>query len=282
MPLSIVGLIASAFLALSAQCHAGALGAGFRGGSFRNGFVAHNGGTAFRMGTGIRRNFAFRSAFAFGRNRLLFRRDHRFFSQQFVLPLYWYPYCNFGDYSYLDNGPDYDYQYGDNLAAPVQPESSRPAVDRSPIYVIINTGNSGPMNSTLHTAYTSSGYGSTDTAGRQSIVSQQPIEKIDARTDPTTLTPVAVPQPTESAAKSTQTTARSGVFDNLVLLSWLENDGKDVIYVRNTETNDVQKITSEPNIDNFRIVEVHPNADPKQFEAIISNGNQQGPVRFRF
>ena len=53
-------------------------------------------------------------------------------------------------------------------------------------------------------------------------------------------------------------------------------------YVQNTETNDVQKITSEPNLDNFRIVEVHPNADPKLFEAIISNGSQQGPVKFRF
>src|SRR5271165_544596 len=52
--------------------------------------------------------------------------------------------------------------------------------------------------------------------------------------------------------------------------------------VQNTETNDVQKITSEPNLDNFRIVELHPNADPKLFEAVISNGSQQGPVRFRF
>jgi len=55
-----------------------------------------------------------------------------------------------------------------------------------------------------------------------------------------------------------------------------------VIYVQNTETNDVQKITFEPNLDNFRIVELHPNADPKLFEAVISNGSQQGPVRFRF
>jgi len=62
-----------------------------------------------------------------------------------------------------------------------------------------------------------------------------------------------------------------------------EHDGgKDVIFVKNLETNDVQRITSQPNIDNFRIVEIHPNADPKQFEAIISNGFEQGAVRFRF
>ena len=61
-------------------------------------------------------------------------------------------------------------------------------------------------------------------------------------------------------------------FGNLVVVSWLEDAGKDVIYVQNTETNDVQKITYEPNLDNFRIVELHPNADPKLFEAVISNG----------
>jgi hypothetical protein len=27
---------------------------------------------------------------------------------------------------------------------------------------------------------------------------------------------------------------------------------------------------------------VHPNADPKEFEAIISNGSEQIPVKFRF
>ena len=71
-------------------------------------------------------------------------------------------------------------------------------------------------------------------------------------------------------------------FGNLVLVSWLEDAGKDVIYVQNTVTSDVQKITSEPNLDNFRIVELHSNADPKLFEAVISNGSQQGPVRFSF
>jgi hypothetical protein len=276
IPLSIVGLIAGVFLALSARSHAGPVGAGFHGGGFRSGFVAHSGGMGLRTGAGIRRNFGF------GRNRLFFRRDHRFFSQQILLPFYWYPYFDYGDYSYLDNGPDNDYQYWDNSAAPVQPQSSRPAVDRAPIYVIINTGNSGPMNSSPNTAYNSSGYGSTDAAGRQRIVTREPVEKTGVRTDPATLTPVADPQPTETVAKSTTPQAQSGTFGNLVLLSWLENDGEDVIYVRNTETNDVQKITSEPNYENFRIVEVHPNTDPKQFEAIISNGNQQGPVRFRF
>jgi hypothetical protein len=73
---------------------------------------------------------------------------------------------------------------------------------------------------------------------------------------------------------------KPSVLDKLVLVSWLNDAGKIVIYVQNMETNEVQRITSEPNKDNFRIVEVHPNADPKQFEVVISNGNEKGPVKF--
>jgi len=74
---------------------------------------------------------------------------------------------------------------------------------------------------------------------------------------------------------------KPSVLDKLVLVSWLDEAGKVVIYVQNTETNEEQKITSEPNNDNFRIVEIHPSADPKLFEAVIANGSEKGPVRFR-
>jgi len=230
------------------------------------------------MGSGIRRNFAFRPGFAFRQNRRFFHRD-----RQFAWPVYWYPYYPY-DYSYLDYGPDNDYQYWDNSAASVQPESVRPAVDRGPVVVVINTGNSQPLDSRANTAYINSGYSSTDAAGQQRIVMQDPNEKIGPGADPRTFVPPAVPQPTQTAAKGTQTKpqAQAGIFGNLVLVSWLEEAGKDVIYVQNTETNDVQEITSEPNLDNFRIVELHPNADLRLFEAVISNGRQQGPVRFRF
>jgi hypothetical protein len=210
-------------------------------------------------------------------------RDHRVFFQQFSWPVYWSPYYP-DDYSYLDNGPDNDYQSGDNSAPSVQPESFRPALDHGPVVVSINTGNSRPIDSSPDTAYTNSGYSSSDTAGKQRIVMQDPNEKIGPGADPRTFVPPAVPQPTQTAAKSAQRRPQThvGAFGNLVLVSWLEDAGKDVIYVQNTETNDVQKITSEPNLDNFRIVELHPNADPKLFEAVISNGVQQGPVTFRF
>ena len=74
---------------------------------------------------------------------------------------------------------------------------------------------------------------------------------------------------------------KPSVMDKLVLLSWLNEGGRTVIYVQNTETNEVQKITSEPNKENFRIVEIRPNPDPKLFEAVISNGEGVGTVKFR-
>jgi hypothetical protein len=76
-------------------------------------------------------------------------------------------------------------------------------------------------------------------------------------------------------------TYRPRVMDKLVLVSWLNDGGRTVIYVQNTETNEVQKITSEPNKDNFRIVEIHPDPDPKLFEAVISDGREKGVVKFR-
>jgi hypothetical protein len=74
---------------------------------------------------------------------------------------------------------------------------------------------------------------------------------------------------------------KANLLDKLVLVSWLDDAGKTVIFVQNTETNDVQRVTYDPNKDHFRIVEIHPNADPKLFEAVISNGSEKGPVRFR-
>ena len=209
-------------------------------------------------------------------------RDHRVFFQQFSSPVYWSPYYS-DDYSDLDYGPDNDNQSGDNSSASLQPGSFRSALDHGPAVVSINAGNSRP-NSNPDTAYTNSGYNSSDTAGKQRIVTEGANEKIGPGADLRTFVPPAIPKPAQTAAKGAQTRPQThvGAFGNLVLVSWLEDAGKDVIYVKNIETNDVQKITSEPNLDHFRLVGLHPNADPKLFEAVISNGAQEGPVRFRF
>src|SRR5271155_4008026 len=35
-------------------------------------------------------------------------------------------------------------------------------------------------------------------------------------------------------------------FDKLILASWLNDGGKDVVYVQNTDTNELEKVTKEP------------------------------------
>jgi hypothetical protein len=210
-------------------------------------------------------------------------RGHRLFFQQFAWPAYGSTYSPYDD-SYLEDGSDNDSQDGDNSDPSVQPEPFTPAVDHGPVVVSINTGNSRPVDPRANPESINNGYHSSAAAGQPGIVIQNPNEKIGPQADPKPFVPQVVPQAAQTAAKGAQTRPQTpvGTFGNLVLVSWLEDAGKDVIYVQNTETNEVQKITSKPNLDNFRIVELHPNADPKLSEAVISNGVQQGPVRFRF
>jgi hypothetical protein len=100
--------------------------------------------------------------------------------------------------------------------------------------------------------------------------------------DPVTPGDPVTPQATPAPQKNTQSSVRTGPFGKFVVVSYLQDRGKDVVSVKNIETNDVQRVTSQPNIDHLRLVEVHPNPDLRQFEAIISNGSDQGPVRFQF
>jgi hypothetical protein len=75
--------------------------------------------------------------------------------------------------------------------------------------------------------------------------------------------------------------AQPSLFDKLVLLSWLNDDGKDVVFVQNTETNAVQKVTRESNADNLKLVEVHVDPDPRKVEVVLSHGAERGIVKFR-
>jgi hypothetical protein len=74
---------------------------------------------------------------------------------------------------------------------------------------------------------------------------------------------------------------RTTPFDKLILVSWLNDGGKDVVFVQNTETNEVQKITNDPNPNNLRLVEIHKNADPLKADVVLSNGGEKGVVKFR-
>src|SRR6202011_6401529 len=93
------------------------------------------------------------------------------------------------------------------------------AVDHGPLVVSINAGTSRPMDSRAITEYINRGYSSSDAAGQERIVTQDPNEKIGLRADPRTFVPPAVPQPTQTAAKGAQTRPQTQVGP-LVTLCW--------------------------------------------------------------
>jgi len=75
--------------------------------------------------------------------------------------------------------------------------------------------------------------------------------------------------------------AQHSPFEKLFLTSWLKDGRSDVIFIQNLETNEVQKITAEPNQSNLRLIALHLDATPQLVEAVISDGKEQGSVKFR-
>lgn len=279
MSLLAVCLIGTGFFALS-SAHAAPFGGGF---NLRS---VHSAGMGGFAGGGRRvffgREFRASSAFRHGNHFFFHQPTHRFFPASnvvaFGLPV-WYPdydyYWNPDGYLQNDNGsygPDSDYQYSDGSAAQAQSAPTlRP--NNNPITVVINAGSPQPVGpqpvspQPIQPSYGGSPNVSNEPGEQDKNVTPEPNQ-------PTEAPPLPLVPPTAPVTKG-------GVFGNLVLVSWLNDAGKDVIYVKNTETSDVERITSEPNNDQFRIVAIHPDPDPKLFEVVISNGKEQGAVRFR-
>jgi hypothetical protein len=257
----LVGFAGSVIFALPSMSTAAPRGGGFRAGGFRGACVLRNAGLGSRTGIGV-------------------RRGRPFFGRQ-ISPVYWYPYWYWPDYypldySLLDNdAPDYSVAsvQSQNLAGDT---STTP----SPVVVVINAGS--PQSAEPSSGgYAGNNYGATPAGGQQGTFLPKANEQPGAQA------PKAVSTVTQSAPAARQPSrptsqGPSGSSDRYILVSWLNDGGKDLIYVQDTQTNQVQKITSEPKRNNFRIVELHPNADPEQSEAIISNGTEQILVRFRF
>ena len=197
-----------------------------------------------------------------------FRHHHRFVSNfafvGFGFPN-WYPnyYGSYpDDYSNNDDEPRYDDQYLDESSVPTLSELARRANYTATLEGISSFGSPLPMGLSDDRR----GYRSTSPEGPDMNVEREPNESTGAKADPVRLvTPVPNTQ--------------GRTFANLILVGWLNDAGKYVIFVQNTETKKLQKVTSEPNKDHFRIVEIHPNADPKLVEAVISNGTDQGTVK---
>jgi hypothetical protein len=71
------------------------------------------------------------------------------------------------------------------------------------------------------------------------------------------------------------------IFDKLFLTSWLKDGSRDVVFIQNSETNEVQKVTVEPNQDHLSLVALHLSSNPQLVEALISDGHERGSVKFR-
>jgi len=73
-------------------------------------------------------------------------------------------------------------------------------------------------------------------------------------------------------------------FSKLILVNWLHDKGKDIVFVEDTETNEVTKVTKEEgtNSDRLRLIEVLPNKNPSLIIAKLSNGKEEGIVKFKF
>jgi hypothetical protein len=73
-------------------------------------------------------------------------------------------------------------------------------------------------------------------------------------------------------------------FSKLILVNWLHDKGKDTLFVEDTETNEVTKVTKEEgaNADHLRLIEVVPNKNPSLIFAKLTNGREEGIVKFKF
>lgn len=76
----------------------------------------------------------------------------------------------------------------------------------------------------------------------------------------------------------------ASAFSKLILVNWLHDKGKDILFVEDTETNEVKKVTKEEgtNSDRLRLVEVVPNKNPSLIFAKLTNGREEGIVKFKF
>ena len=88
--------------------------------------------------------------------------------------------------------------------------------------------------------------------------------------NPFTLPSRAVPETPPSA------------LENLYLIGWLNDGDKELIYVQNWQTNEVQRITPRANDNNLRLVGIHLNSDLRLVDAVIAADQERATVKFRF
>ena len=71
-------------------------------------------------------------------------------------------------------------------------------------------------------------------------------------------------------------------LENLYLIGWLNDGAKELIYVQNSQTNEVQRITPRANDNNLRLIEIHLSSDLRLVNAVIAAGQERATVKFHF
>lgn len=253
-PLLVASLLVTGMSVLLGEARAGPFGGRFRGGARA---VAGRGiglSSCSRFFAGHRR---YPAVSVLGYNA---------FALPWIYPpsdgyLYDYPG---GDYAAVDAGPQVN-----PLPVVVQSGPAPGAYSPNPVYIVINPPNAAPAATPDEGPGTSGAYRADGSIPGQTRRSQQP----QAPAVPAADHPAPLPSPTPGPP--------AGIFDNLALVSWFNQNGKETVLLENTETKAVREITSEPDKDNLRVVAVRPSVNPNLSEVVISNGTDQRAIRFR-
>ena len=75
---------------------------------------------------------------------------------------------------------------------------------------------------------------------------------------------------------------RPSALENLYLIGWLNDGDKELIYVQNWQTNEVQRITPRANDNNLRLIEIRLSSDLRLVNAVIAAGQERATVKFHF
>jgi hypothetical protein len=75
---------------------------------------------------------------------------------------------------------------------------------------------------------------------------------------------------------------RPSPFEKLFLASWFKDGERAGVYVQNSDTNESSYISQQPNKDSLRLIALRLNTDPKLVEAVISDGKEEGSIKFKF
>jgi hypothetical protein len=209
------------------------------------------------------------------------------YSSYWYWPPYWDSYEDPNDYTLQD--PNNDYQ----VAIPQsenrsQSESPQPSDHQSESQFYAGLLTALALRTPEHhvsTGFPQSGWPS---QGAYSQNLPQPGQNQEFGTE---ARPPGTPSPQPGAAPSDTSRTLPGVAaaspgqrnDSLpkrILLSWFKEGGKEVALVEDTELKRVERVTTEPNSDHLRIVEVHSDINPQLSAVVISDGQKQETVRF--